>query len=159
MNRTSSQMSTFSRVADGSAHWRAVALLMVFPITAVLHHLVFFPGMCMLNRIGPDYTARTITEWLSRDPSLPLGLVAATALLAAGARWAFLRRIAAPALIASIPLSLWIWDIPFTSRIICDSFHDGRLRLGDTVIGSRWIYLLSALIYVALLAWQQRRLH
>ena len=159
MDRTPSRMSTFSRVTDGSAHWRAVALLMLFPITAVLHHLVFFPGMCMLNRIGPDYTLPTIAMWLSRDPSLPLAVVLALLLLVAGERWPRVRRVTAPALIATIPLTLWVWDIPFTSRIICDSFHDGRLRFGGTVIGSRWIYLLSALLYFALLAWRRRRLH
>jgi hypothetical protein len=146
----------FSSVIDGRKHWGVMAALLVFPITAVLHHLVFFRGMCMLNRIGEDYTIPVIALWLSRDPSLPIACAIALAIFFAGRRFDVLRRLAAPVLFATIPLTIWIWDIPFTGRIICHSFHDGRLRIGDTPFATRWLYLLSALIYAGLLIWRQR---
>jgi hypothetical protein len=125
-----------------------VSALTVLPVAAILHHLVFFRGMCMLNKIGPDYTLPTIRLWLSIDPSLPLAVAFALVVLVAGLRWTWVRLLAAPALIATIPLTLWVWDIPFTGRWICHSFHDGRLSIGSTRITTPWVYALSAGVYV-----------
>jgi hypothetical protein len=107
--------------------------------------------MCIMNKIGPDYTVETIKRWLSIDPSLPLAVAFALVALVAGMRWTWVRSIVAPAIVASIPLVVWIWDIPFTGRIICDSFHDGRLRIGSTRITTPWVYCLSAVLYVFLM--------
>jgi hypothetical protein len=135
-----------------------VSALLVLPITAVLHHLVFFRGMCMLNKIGDDYTLTTVRRWLSIDPSLPLGIAIALVILVAGLYWKWVRTLAAPGVIATIPLVLWVWDIPFTGRIICDSFHDGRLRIGDsTVVTTAWVYIASAIVYVLLLLYRERK--
>ena len=107
----------------------------------------------MLNKIGDDYTLATIRRWLSIDPSLPLGTAIALLVLLAGLHWKSIRSFVAPAVVATIPLTLWVWDIPFTGRIICDSFHDGRLRIGDsTVVTTGWMYIASAIAYVVMMA-------
>lgn len=147
---------------DPALRWKVSAALLVIPFTAVLHHLVFFRGMCMLNKIGDDYTPSVIALWLSRDPSLPVACVLALVLWFAGRKWVWIQDLAIPAIVAGIPLSLWIWDIPLTGRFICDSFHDGRLRLSDgTVVTTKWMYLLSAFLYVLLLgrSWITRGRH
>jgi hypothetical protein len=136
---------------DTVGWWRAVAGLLVLPMTAFLHNRIFFPGMCMLNRIGPEYDAPTIALWLSRDPSLPIAVALSVAVYAAGRRWPAVRSFVAPALVASLPLVIWIWDIPFTRRIVCDSFHDGRLMIAGVVVSTGWIYLLSFVLYLMLL--------
>jgi hypothetical protein len=105
----------------------------------------------MLNRTGPEYDAPTIALWLSKDPSLPIAVGLAVIVYLVGRRWSLARSTVAPALIASLPLVIWIWDIPFTGRIICDSFHDGRLVIAGAVVTSGWIYLLSLLLYAMLL--------
>jgi hypothetical protein len=136
---------------ESRAWWRTVAFLLVLPITAVLHHLVFFRGMCMLNKIGPDYTPHVIALWLSRDPSLPIAILLSVAIWMIGRRWMWVRSVSALALVASVPLVLWIWDIPFTGRIICHSFHDRKLTLSDgTVVTSIWIYLTSLVLFAVL---------
>ena len=138
--------------------WSIVAALLILPVTAVLHHLVFFPGMCMLNRIGEDYTPHVIALWLSRDPSFPIAIATSVVIWLTGKRWAWIRSYSALALAASIPLVLWIWDIPFTGRIICHSFHDRRLRLSDgTVVTTRWIYLASLILFCMLVLWRTVR--
>ena len=63
----------------GRAHgawWLATCLVTVIPLTAALHHGLFYGGMCMLNSFGQDYTATVIATWLVRDPSLACALVA-----------------------------------------------------------------------------------
>lgn len=112
----------------------------------------------MLNKIGNDYTLPTIRRWLSIDPSLPLAIAIALVVMLIGLRWKWIRTLAAPAVIASIPLTLWVWDIPFTGRIICDSFHDGRLRIGSTVVTTGWMYGASAIAYLLLMLYRERRL-
>lgn len=112
----------------------------------------------MLNRIGPDYDLHTIGLWLSRDPSLPLGIVIALIVYFAGKKFGFLRTITAIGVVASVPLVVWVWDIPFTHRIVCSSFHDSKLRLPDgTIVTSLWIYVLSAILFVALMIFRYRR--
>ena len=134
-----------------------MSALLVLPITAVLHHLVFFRGMCMLNKIGPDYTLATIKRWLSIDPSLPIAIALALVVLVAGLQWKWIRTLAAPGLVATLPLTLWVWDIPFTGRIICDSFHDGRLRIGSTVVTTGWMYIASTIAYLLMMLYRVRK--
>jgi len=128
-----------------------VSALAVVPITAVLHNRVFFRGMCMLNRIGPDYTLPTIKFWLWLDPSLPIAIGWAAVILVAGMQWAWVRSSVSLSVIATIPLTLWVWDIPFTGRSICHAFHDGRLKFGSMTVTSAWLYILSGILFVLLL--------
>lgn len=158
MSISSSHLSTQWPFPDKRRWWYAISALSILPVTAVLHHLVFFRGMCMLNKIGNDYTLATIRRWLSIDPSLPIGIAIAVLILVAGLYWKWVRTIVSPGVVATIPLTLWVWDIPFTGRIICDSFHDGRLRLGDsTVVTTGWMYMASAILYLILMLYRDRR--
>jgi hypothetical protein len=103
-----------------------VALACFFPLTAILHHAFFYHPTCILNNFGADYTLDVVARWLRADPSPYVGLLGAMGTFAL-ALYSPLLRIAALAFaIATIPLSIWIWDIPFTGRIICHLAHDGR---------------------------------
>jgi len=53
--------------------------------------------------------------------------------------------------LSPIPVTVWIWDIPFTDRVICYGWHNGRLKIGDFPSGSKQIYLLSGVLFVGLL--------
>jgi hypothetical protein len=116
----------------------------IFPIAAALHNLVFRRSMCMLNLIGPDYDASTIITWLDEDPSLPWAIVLTAAMSYAVTKWPAMRLPAILIWFSFLPITLWIWDIPFTGRFICHRFHDGR-----SPIHSRHLYELSLLIYFA----------
>jgi len=108
--------------------------------------------MCMLNTIGDDYTPAVIALWLRRDPSLPWAIVIAACAYLAGRRSEKVRLLLAPVFISSLPLSLWIWDIPFTSRYICDTAHDDNiLTIAGLPVSTEAVYLLSAAMYLLLL--------
>jgi hypothetical protein len=113
-----------------------VAALLVLPLTAVLHHLVFFPGMCLLNEIGPDYDAATVLAWLRQDPSLYVAVVLATVIYAIGRAVPAIEAPTKAVLIAFLPLSIWIWDVPFSGRHVCELLHDGR-----SAIRTRHLYV------------------
>ena len=131
---------------------RATCVLVVIPFAALLHHRVFFPSMCMLNRIGDDYTPGVVALWLRRDPSLPWAIVLAVCAYLAGRRSEKVRLLLAPVFISSLPLSLWIWDIPFSSRYICDIAHDENiLTIAGLPMSTEAVYLLSAAAYLLLL--------
>lgn len=133
--------------------WKLACAFLVIPLTAIWHHAVFYSPRCMLNDFGPDYTPTVVANWLSRDPSLAWAVVSAIAVYAGGKRRRWARLLAAPVFLAFLPLSLWIWDIPFTGRIVCRHWHDKRplIPSWDLVIRTRYLYLLGALAYVALL--------
>jgi hypothetical protein len=133
----------------GVKGWIAVCIFLILPVTAVLHQRVFFPGMCMLNRIGSDYSVDVIARWLTRDPSLPLAVVTAIATYMAGLRWPMIRQAVWPFVVSFMPLAIWIWDVPFTGRAICRAYHDGRLQLDDGhVVSSAWFYVGGAILYL-----------
>ena len=55
-------------------------------------------------------------------------------------------------LIAFLPLTIWVWDIPFTSRFICRHFHDNKLLLLGYSIKSRYFYVIGIVIYFSFLS-------
>lgn len=134
-----------------SRRWPWLAALLVFPVTAILHHAIFFRPTCILNPFGPDYDWATITTWLRADPSLPYGIAVAGLTYLAGrlapAVQPWLERAAAAFLLAFLPLTVWLWDIPGAGRVICHHFHDGRLGLH-----SRHLYVLGAVVFLGLLS-------
>lgn len=123
--------------------WGLVAGLTFFPFTAVLHHALFHRPTCILNNFGPEYTPPVVLLWLSQDPSPYIGVALAFSVWLIGKRWTTIQAWTAAFLLAFMPLTIWIWDIPFTGRIICHSFHDSRIP-----IGSRHLYIFgAALLY------------
>jgi hypothetical protein len=136
-----------------SRQWIAACALLVLPVAAIAHHGLFYPRSCILAPFGWDYDLPTITLWLSRDPSLYLAIVVAPITFALGQRFANLRWLVLPFVIAFAPLTLWIWDLPFTGGFICRHLHDGRALLADGVpLKSRHLYMLGAALYPVFLA-------
>jgi len=112
--------------------WAGTSLALLIPYAAILHHGVFYRPTCMLKPFGPDYDLATLSRLLTRDPSLGLALGLCLLTYAAGlhSRWGRCVQLAAwPLWIGFLPLSLWVWDIPFAGRPICTYWHDGRLVL------------------------------
>jgi hypothetical protein len=68
----------------------------------------------------------------------------------------------APIFVSYLPLSIWIWDIPFSGRFICSSFHDDRVILYPGYpLRTKYFYLLGSLIYcmfVVLLLYKHQKL-
>lgn len=129
--------------------WVTVCILNIIPVTAAFHHLVFYPPTCMLNPFGPDYDLKTTLMWLSKDPSLPWAILCMYVCIEKGRYYQFLRILSAPIFISFLPLSLWIWDIPFTGRFICSNFHDDKVMLyAGYMLRTRYFYILGALIYL-----------
>ena len=105
----------------------------------------------MLNQVGQDYDLRTIRAILLHDPSLPWAIVCMIVVYQLGKRAEWMRRIVVPAFAASIPLAVWLWDIPFTRGIVHRHFHDGQFLLAPGVpLNTLWIYGLCAAIYLLL---------
>jgi hypothetical protein len=119
-----------------------------FPLTAVFHHAVFYQPTCILNNFGADYTPAVVMLWLSLDPSPYVALVGALVVFLLAMRYPVLRLAIVASLIATIPLTLWIWDIPFTGRIVCRLGHDGR-----SVINSLDLYLFAAISFAPIWYW------
>jgi len=129
-----------------------IALACFFPFTAILHHAFFYHPTCMLNNFGPDYTLSVVAHWLHSDPSPYLGLLGAMGTVALAMYSPILGDAALAFAIATIPLSLWIWDIPFTGRIICRLGHDGRLP-----VNTLDLYILAAISFGPIWYWLWRR--
>jgi hypothetical protein len=125
-----------------------LALGSFFPLTAVLHHAVFYQPTCILNNFGPDYTATVLMSWLSLDPSPYVALVGALVAFVLAMHYPVLRLAIVAFLIATIPLTVWIWDIPFTGRIICRLGHDGR-----SIVNSLDLYLFAAISFAPIWYW------
>src|ERR1700682_4182803 len=100
--------------------------------------------MCILNEFGSDYTPAVIMNWLTHDPSLPVALALVIGLYFVGKKFAAVQVPALVFFFAFLPLSVWIWDIPFTNRIISQSCHDGR-----AVITSKSLYVFGAASWLA----------
>jgi hypothetical protein len=138
------------REAAGYRRWLVLALLLTVPFTAIVHHLFFFHQQCILNPFGPRYDWPTVMAWLRGDPSPYIGLVLAAAVYIAGRAVPAVQPIALALLGATIPLSLWIWDLPFGDRPICALAHDGR-----SVIRGRHLYGVTVVLW-PLIAWHLR---
>jgi hypothetical protein len=146
-----------------SRAWAGICFALVFPIAAVLHHAVFIRSKCMLVLFGGDYDLPTIQRWLRHDPSLWLAIVLALAIYALGRGNTLVRQFAVLLVPAFLPLTVWVWDVPFLHRPICHGFHDGRSTL--PVLGSlrtRHLYIFGCVVYAALIGWtlwKERRAH
>ncbi len=139
---------TRSMDAGDRLAWRFIALLLVVPLTAIVHHLVFFERQCMFNSFGPRYDAATILAWLRGDPSPYVGLGLAGVVYVAGLRVPAIQWGSLALLIATLPLSLWIWDLPLGDRPICRLAHDGR-----SPIQGRHLYLLALFLWPIVALW------
>jgi hypothetical protein len=129
-----------------------IALACFFPLTAVLHHAFFYNPTCILNNFGQDYTLRVVMLWLRSDPSPWLALLGAMGTFALSLYSPAFRLAALAFAIATIPLSLWIWDIPFTGRIICRLGHDGR-----SPVNTHDLYIFAAIAFAPIWYWLWRR--
>jgi hypothetical protein len=128
-----------------------LSLWSFFPLTAMLHHAVFYKPTCILNNFGPDYTPDVIMAWLSLDPSPYVASIGALLIFMGAMRYPALRLAVLASLIATIPLTIWIWDIPFTERIVCRLGHDGR-----SVVNSLDLYLFAAISFAPIWYWLWR---
>lgn len=137
-----------------SAHyWFILSISLAIPLGAVFHHALFYRPTCMLNPFGEAYyISSVLLAWLSTDPSLPWAIVLSTFIYNTGKRYPGLKIYVAPVFIAFLPLSIWIWDIPFTGRFICDHFHDAKLTIfGKYVFQTRYLYAFGLIVYLLLL--------
>jgi hypothetical protein len=128
-----------------------LSLWSFFPLTAIFHHAVFYKPTCILNNFGPEYTLDVLMEWLSLDPSPYVASLGAMVIFVLAMRYPALRLAVLAALIATIPLTIWIWDIPLTARIICRLGHDGR-----SVVNSLDLYLFAAISFAPIWYWLWR---
>src|SRR5215813_15458462 len=49
-------------------HWWVWCALLIFPLTAIAHHAIFYFQLCMFYPFGQDYYDwPTLKAWLSRD--------------------------------------------------------------------------------------------
>jgi len=137
--------------------WQLLCAFTVLPLTAILHNLVFYRSTCMLNPFGEEALSTYLT-WLSRDPSIPWAIVCAGIVYAAGKRQPPLKTLVRPFVIGFSPLSIWIWDIPMSGRIICKSFHDDKLVL--PILGplhSKHLYILGMIVSLGILMLQKKK--
>lgn len=139
---------------SSSTWWIAICIATVIPTVAVLHHLIFYRPTCLLNPFGPDYYLPVIAAWLSRDPSLPWAIVAMVCTYFIGNTIFWVRVLVAPVFLSFLPLSIWIWDIPFSGRFICTHFHDGRVVLAQGFhLTTRYFYALGLVLYLGFIAY------
>ena len=138
-----------SLTSRGQTYWKIICALCIFPLTAILHHAIFYRHTCILDRFGADYTPSVIYSWLSRDPSLPWSIIIMISSYYIGNHCNKFRILVYPAFVAFLPLSFWVWDIPFTGRYICNHFHYGRLVIFDTIpITRRYFYALGFVVWL-----------
>jgi hypothetical protein len=123
------------------------------PVTAVFHHGVFYQFNCMLQGFGHDYTPGVTATWLVGDPSLACALVAMVTMYWIGRRRPGVQVLMAPIFASFLPLSLWIWDIPFSGRFIHRHFHDGRVLVAaGWPLTARYFYVLGLVLYLSFVA-------
>ncbi len=137
----------------GRHRWRWTCATLVVPYAAVLHHAVFFPRTCVWNPFeGADRFSTNPGRLLREDPSLPWAVAAAVLTYRAGKNRRPVRRLVGPLFASTVPLSVWLWDLPFSGRVLCRTVHDGNLKVGRVKVRSAHFYPLAAGAYVALLA-------
>jgi len=125
------------------ALWALFALLTTFPLTAIFHHAIFYRPTCILNSFGSDYRTEVILLWLQNDPSLLFAVLGASSIWITGLYRTQFQYWIIAFLITFLPLSIWVWDIPFTDRLICHLFHDGK-----TPLHARHLYLLGITLWI-----------
>lgn len=130
--------------------WIIASVLSVIPLTAILHHSMFYPHTCILDPFGPDYMPSVVYDWISRDPSLPWSIIIMTLAYNIGNRYHKFRILILPVFVSFLPLSLWVWDLPFTNRTICRHFHGGRLVIfGDIPLTRRYFYIFGFVLWLS----------
>lgn len=135
----------------GRRWWLLVCVTLFVPVAAALHHLIFFPHQCVLADTGYDYDPATLAAWLARDPSPAWAALAALGIHRIGLRSRRVRSMVAPVFVAFIPLSIYLWDIPFTGKAVCRLSHDGNLILfGSTALRTLHLYGLGAVVWAVL---------
>jgi hypothetical protein len=137
--------------------WKIACALSVLPIVATLHHTLFYPHTCILDPFGPDYIPSVIYDWLSRDPSLPWSICIMALAYGIGNRYLGFRILIYPVFVSFLPLSLWVWDIPFTNRTICRHFHGGKLIFNGISITRRYFYLFGFLMWLSFILYLFKR--
>lgn len=130
-------------------YWQVICFLCVFPFTAFLHHVVFFRGKCILNDFSVrDYSPLFVRRWLSHDLSLPIAIILALIIYYTGKRYNFVQKLIYPVPFSFLIYSIYVWDIPFTQRIICRRFHDGHcVWFKDIVLNGSHILFCSLFVY------------
>jgi hypothetical protein len=128
--------------------WFVLCCFTILPTAAILHHTLFYRPTCMLNPFGPDYNIPTLWHWLSRDPSLPYTIIFSLIIYWVYTKLHWVKIFVLPYVLSFLPLSVWVWDIPFTGRTICKHFHDDRLVLLGTLIHTRHLYVLGVFLFV-----------
>ena len=139
------------------SRWRLLTALAAIPLTAIFHNLLFYRSECMLNSFGKE-ALPTYISWLSKDPSLPWAIIRAATIYTAGKSAPWLKTLVLPFLIGFLPLSIWIWDIPGTGRIICRSFHENKLvfpLFGP--LHSRHLYVLGIIVWLGIFAVRKKQ--
>ena len=128
--------------------WILICAVAFFPIAATLHHGFFWASTCMLNPFGPDYSLETVAHWLTNDPSPTVAAIMVVTLGIWGRSFRILRTILAVFILAFLPLTLYVWDIPGTGRWICENFHDLKFALpGGLPLRGRHLYFLGAALF------------
>jgi hypothetical protein len=136
----------------GDRAWTVASLTTILPLTAILHHAVSYPYTCILQPLTTtDYSGAVIGRWLRSDPAPAIALMMAIGILVVGWLTERIRLPVVAFLIATAPLTLWLWDIPLTGRVICRLLHDGRAGLH-----TRHLYLAAAAAWWPTLAVLQR---
>jgi hypothetical protein len=135
--------------------WALACASSVIPLTAIFHNAIFYRAMCMLNPFGADYTPAVLASWLTHDPSLFCAITVAVVACVVGARLKAMRVVVSTAFWAWLPLSLWVWDIPFLGRPVCHAFHDGR---GPLWLRGRTLYVLCVFLHAGFILLQRMRL-
>ncbi|MDA2921054.1 hypothetical protein MYX76_16455 [Desulfobacterota bacterium AH_259_B03_O07] len=139
--------------------WVTLSILTIIPLTAILHHLIFYTQSCMLNPFGADYTPFVTFKWLSRDPSLPWAIVVMIIVYHIGNFNYWLRILVAPVFLSFLPLSIWIWDLPFTGRFICGHFHDDRVMIAAALpLRSKYFYLIGFVLWLIFITYLVQKL-
>jgi 4-amino-4-deoxy-L-arabinose transferase-like glycosyltransferase len=102
------------------------------------------------NKIGYTfgYTSKGVSVWLTRDPSLYLAVILSMLTYRIGIRIPEIRMLVAAFVVSFLPLTIWIWDIPFTDSMVCLTFHDANVFLAEGVpLKSRHVYLLCMALF------------
>jgi hypothetical protein len=129
--------------------WGLTCTLLALVLTAVAHHAIFYPHQCMLESFGADYSdSDALAAWLSQDQSLPVAIAMTFVIFFAGRQFVSIKIFAACFVGSFLPLALWIYDIPFSGRIIHMHAHDDRLSILGWPVRSRHFYMLGAISFV-----------
>jgi len=143
-----------------SRNWLISCVVLMIPVAAIAHHAIFYHSVCMIKPFDEmGYTYNGVSLWLRRDPSLYMAGLLSMLTYSVGLRIPSIRILVVVFIVSFIPLTVWIWDIPFSSRWICRTAHDGRMMLAEGVpLKSRHFYLLGMSLFgVSMLVLSRRR--